>query len=264
MTSQTPFVDPQVVIGKRWRGDQAPEQTLLLSLARDTLRFMFATGQRYAFEDFLQNRQAGSPPARQRPPEGLADLAELMARVEGLFTRLRDEPDATDERALIQVIIDSLQFISASGQYSTLAEYLEHVRAGAPPYAVASFATRAEAEAWLRSHPNPPDSANILIADAYHDVVYDRETETRLLPRNSDLHYYLAELGQEQPPVATATFATLEEASAWLRAQPAPARWAWVQVGGEFYLAVYHPNLNHRALYPLSMADKYNIEPDTP
>jgi hypothetical protein len=32
-----------------------------------------------------------------------------------------------------------------------------------------------------------------------------------------------------------------------------------VLISGEIYLAVYHPNINHRALYPLSMADGYVI-----
>lgn len=30
-------------------------------------------------------------------------------------------------------------------------------------------------------------------------------------------------------------------------------------ISGELYLAVYHPNVNHRALYPLSMADGFEI-----
>jgi hypothetical protein len=32
-----------------------------------------------------------------------------------------------------------------------------------------------------------------------------------------------------------------------------------VRISGEVYLAVYHPNIDHRALYPLSMADGYVI-----
>lgn len=264
MTNWTLLSDPQVVIGRRWSKDQSPEQEQLLLLARDALSFISATGQRYTFEDFRQKSQSGSSPAREQPPEDSARLAEFMKQVESFFTRLRDEPGAAEERELIQVIIDVLQYISATGQYSALARYMEHVAAGAPPYALASFATREEAEAWLRSHPNPPDSAYVLIADAYHDVFYDRESGIRRLPQIRALHYYLAELRQEEPPVALASFATLEEANAWLQAQPEPARWAWVQAGGEFYLAAYHPNLNHRALYPLSMADNYKIEPDPP
>ncbi len=52
-----------------------------------------------------------------------------------------------------------------------------------------------------------------------------------------------------------ASFETREEADAWWRAQAEPARRAWVRVGGELHLAVYYPNIHHRALYPLSMAN---------
>ena len=84
------------------------------------------------------------------------------------------------------------------------------------------------------------------------------------LPRIRDLEYHLAELKQKEPPVATASFATREEAEDWLKAQPEPARRAWVSIAGEFYLAVYHPNIKHRALYPLSMSEGYEVEPDEP
>jgi hypothetical protein len=38
--------------------------------------------------------------------------------------------------------------------------------------------------------------------------------------------------------------------------------WTWVLVAGEFNLAVYHPNINYRALYPLSLADGYESKSD--
>ncbi|WP_233261827.1 hypothetical protein [Vitiosangium sp. GDMCC 1.1324] len=104
----------------------------------------------------------------------------------------------------------------------------------------------------------------MLIENRFHNVFYDRERNfRRLLPERS-LEYYLADLKKEAPPVATASFASLEEAEAWLKAQPSPARWAWVSIAGEFYLAVYHPNINHRALYPLSMSNGYEEEDDEP
>jgi hypothetical protein len=123
---------------------------------------------------------------------------------------------------------------------------------------VASFETLREAEAWLQSHPHPPDPARILIGDRSHDVVHDRETNIRRLPRNRDLHDYLAELKQVEPPVAIASFPTREEAVAWLWEQPEPATHAWVSIAGELYLAAYYPNIGHRALYPLSMVEDAN------
>ncbi|HYO60232.1 hypothetical protein [Archangium sp.] len=266
MTTHTLLSDPQEVIGKQWSEHQSPEQAKILGLARDALLFVSATGQRYRFEDFRKSLESGAraPGTFEQPRDGLTNLEERLNRTEGFFTKLRDEADSTGEKELIQVILDTLHFISSTGQHSAFSEYLEHVEAGAPPYAIASFDTKEEAEAWLGNQPSPPVSANVLIANDYHDVLHNRETNIRRLPRNHDLEYYLAELKHEEPPVATASFASLEEAKAWLKAQPEPARWAWVSIAGEFYLAAYHPNINHRALYPLSMAKGYEVEPDEP
>jgi hypothetical protein len=46
-----------------------------------------------------------------------------------------------------------------------------------------------------------------------------------------------------------------------------PARRAWVEIAGELYLAVYYPHLDHRALYPLSLAaadDHDEVAPPEP
>jgi hypothetical protein len=262
MTSHTLLSDPQEVIGKRWSEEQSPDQARILGLARDALRFVSATGQRYRFEDFRKSLASGVHPPARASEQHRKSLEEDLSRTEGFFTKLRDETDSAREKELIQVILDTLKFIFSTGQDRAFDEYLEHVEAGAPPFVIASFETREEAEAWLQNHPSPPVSANVLIANNYHDVLYDRETNSRRLPRNRDLEYYLAELKREAPPIAASSFAHLAEAEAWLKAQPEPARWAWVSVAGEPYLAAYHPNVGHRALYPLSMAKGYELEPE--
>ncbi|WNG20349.1 hypothetical protein [Cystobacter fuscus] len=266
MTSSTLLSDSHEVIGKLWSDAQSPEQARLLGLARDAIHFVFTTGQRYQFSDFRKTLSSDAHPAATvgPPPDGSASLEERMEEAAGFFTKLRDEADSSEEKKRLQVFLDAFHFIALTGQSSAFGEYLEHVEAGAPPYAIASFDTREEAEAWLGNHPHPPDFANVLIANGYHDVFHDRETNVRRLLRNRGLEYYLAELAQEEPPVAAASFASLEEAEAWLTAQPEPARWAWVSIAGEPYLAVYHPNIDHRALYPLSMAKGYELPPDAP
>ncbi|QRN97132.1 hypothetical protein JRI60_50685 [Archangium violaceum] len=250
MTSLADLANAHPVIGKRWSPDQLPEQARILGLARDALDFIFATGQRYGFEDFFK-----SPDSRRPPPRGDAtELSERMDRTKRFFEQLRDEPESTEEAAQCQAILDAIRYIESTGQQGAFAAFQEHVAANAPPFVVASFDTLEDAEAWLESHSHPPDPANVLIANAYHDVVHERETNLRRLPRNRALEWYLSELEQEESPVAVASFETREEADAWLRAQAEPARRAWVRVGGELHLAAYYPNIHHRALFPLSLA----------
>lgn len=205
MTNHFVLSAPQAVIGRQWNKSASSEQRQVLELARDALFFIFDTGQRHRFDDFREGLQTGARPRFVEVPAvpGPAEdshLPERLSRAEGFFTKLRDEPESTPERDSIQLILDTLSFIAASNQYSAFSEYLEHIAAGGPPYAVASFDTREEAESWLQNHPSPPDSANVLIANIYHEVVHDRATGIRRLPRNRDLEYYLAEHQRVAPP----------------------------------------------------------------
>jgi hypothetical protein len=177
-----------------------------------------------------------------------------MHQTAGFFRRLLDEAGSAQEREHIQVILDALRFVSSHAQYRAFGEYLEHVEAKGPPYVMGAFDTKEEAEAWLKQHPEPPDAVPIVIGHTYYDAIYDFRANKVRLPRSRALEHYLAELRGEDPPRAVASFGRLEEAEAWLRSQPQPARRAWVSIAGEFYLATYYANINHRALYPLSIA----------
>ena len=257
MTSPMIISDAQQAIGKRWSPDQPPEQKQILSLARDALYFISATGQNYPFEDFLAS--GASSASTGFDEEGSPELRERLGKTESFFRKLLDDPLAAEEQAHIQLILKALQFIASTRQHEAFADFLEYVEADAPPWVVASFETQEEAHAWLKSHSNPP-LASILIGDSYHDVAYDRETDFRRLPWNRDIHRYLAWLKRVEPPVAHASFATREEAEVWLKKQPKPPRRTWVSIAGEFYLAVYYPNIQHRALFPLSLSVGYEKE----
>lgn len=252
MTNPLILSDAQQAIGRRWSEGQPPEQERILGLARDALDFIFATGQWYPFDDYRAS--GGHHDSSATTEECSTELHERLRKTEAFFERLLADPTAADEQPAIQVILDALRFISSTRQHEAFADFLEHLEANAPPYVMAVFDTREEAEAWLEKHPSPPSSAEVLIGNKPHDVVYERETNFRRLPWNRRLHRYLAWLEEFDPPVAKASFATFEEAEAWLMRQTHPARRAWVMIGGEFYLAAYYPNISHRALYPLSMA----------
>ncbi|HYO57244.1 hypothetical protein [Archangium sp.] len=224
--------------------------------------FISATGQWYSFEDFRGN--GGHRDSHASGEDAPSGLRELLSETESFFERFLDDPVAAGEQASIQLILDALRFISSTRQHEAFGDFIKHVESHAPPFVVASFEKQEEAEAWLENHPSPPVFANILIGDRYHDVVYERETNFRRLPWNRDLDRYLAWLKRVEPPVADASFATREEAEAWLTRQPNPARRMWVMIAGEFYLAAHHPNISHRALYPLSMDESDEEETEGP
>lgn len=238
--------EAQRLIEKHWRPEQPPEEARILGLARDALDFISSTGQRHLLRD---HRQSESAKPRPRP-----ESETVLREAEDYFRKLLDAPQAPEDKELLQVVIDALQFIAGTGQVARLEDYILHLEAGAPPYAVGAFDSLVEAEAWLRSHPNPPDFAHIIVAGEYRSVFHDRERNVRRLPNDNALEYYLAELREAEPPVPMASFATRAEAEAWLRAQTDPVRRAWVSIGGDLYLAVHYPHLNHRALFPLSIA----------
>jgi phosphoglycolate phosphatase-like HAD superfamily hydrolase len=252
MTILDTLTEAQRIIGQHWKEGQSPEQEQLLSCARDVLFFISSTGQPYSFEDYRKQFQA------RRPPRA-ANTEELVHRVEDFFERLLDEPQPAEEQELVLIILDALRFVSSTRQLDSFKRYLQHLESNDPPQVVASFDTREQAEHWLRNHPTPPHFASILIAGQYHTVAYDRETNGRYLPRSHTIEYYLASLKQDSPPATVASFDTLQEGEAWLSAQPVPPARAWVLISGAVYLAVSLPNVNHRALYPLSLADGFVI-----
>jgi hypothetical protein len=263
--------EAQRIIGKHWRQDQAPEQTLVLGLARDALDFISVTGQRYRFRDYRQQQastasQVGAAQATLEPLDGSGsqqhgspDAEQFLQRAVRFFINLLNAPQSPGEVELLRVVVDALHFIATTGQLASLEEYIQHLDAGAPPYVVASFTSMEQAETWLMEHPDPPDFAHIIIGNEYRSVSHDRQSNIRRLPNDNAIEYYLAELQKEEPPVPLASFSTPEEAEAWLRSQPEPARRAWLLIGGELYLAAYYPNINHRALFPLSMAEGYQV-----
>ncbi|QRK08928.1 head protein [Archangium violaceum] len=176
-----------------------------------------------------------------------ADVMDLLARI-------RANTQSEEEQELLGVAINALLFITSTGQRYAFADFLEYLKSKAPPPVVASFKTREEAETWLNSQPEPPDSTLVLIAGQYHTVMYIRELNHRRLIPLAVIEYHLGRLKREGLPPAVASFDTREEAEAWFTSQTEPSAQSLITISGESYLAVYHRNINHRALYPFSIA----------
>jgi hypothetical protein len=257
---ETLLTAPQSVIGRQWSMDSSPERRRILGLARDALLFAMVTGQEKRFENFRKSIEPGSLP---RTPRGdPANLGERLNQTHEFFSKLLAEPEFPEDTSLIQVILDVLHFVASPDQYGVFAEYLAHVESGAPPYVLAAFDTKEEAEAWFRKDLNPDLIGGVLIANQYYYPLYNPYADRLRLRPNNVIGYHLAELKKEHPPHAVASFGSLQEAEAWWQSQPPTVRWAWVSIAGEFYVAAYYSYLHHRALFPLSMAEGFEAEPD--
>jgi hypothetical protein len=84
--------------------------------------------------------------------------------------------------------------------------------------------------------------------------VFIRERNHRGLFPHPVLEYYLGARVRDGLPPPVASFATRQQAEAWFANEAAPPRHAVILVAGEPHLAVYHPNLGHRSIYPFSLA----------
>jgi hypothetical protein len=167
---------------------------------------------------------------------------------------LGTKAQSKEQQEVLDLIFDALLFIDSTGQLYAFEDYRKHLRSDDPPRVVAAFDTREEAEAWLKEHADPPSSAYVLIADRYHQLVYNRDLNHRRIFPHPGFEYYLGGRIQAGLPPPVASFSTREEAEAWFKNEAAPPKQALIMIAGEPHLAVYHPNISHRSLYPCSMA----------
>ncbi len=189
---------------------------------------------------------------------------ELTRDVMDLLARIRARTQSTEEQELLAVAINAMLFITSTGQRYAFADFLQYLDSNAPPPVVAAFNSREEAETWLTRQPEPPDSTLVLIADEYHSVLYNRELNHRRLISLPVIEHHLGRLKREGLPPVAASFETREEAEAWFMSQTEPPEQSRITISGDDYLAVCHRTVNHRALYPFSMAldEEEQVESD--
>jgi len=97
----------------------------------------------------------------------------------------------------------TLHFIMGRGEAGEFADYLEGFGVTSSP-PVLSFATKEDADVWLRNHPAPPHGAVIGVGDARYHVAYSRELEHRKLLRlpSEEEWKQMREAGEDPEPEA--------------------------------------------------------------
>ncbi|WNG40175.1 head protein [Archangium violaceum] len=184
-------------------------------------------------------------------------IGDFINNAVDFLGRIHENTQSAEEKEWLVAAADALEFIWATGRAYEFEDYRKSRELDAPALVVAAFKTREEAEAWLANNPSPPAMAYVLITDEYHLVAYRRESNWRAFLPHPTLELYLEEMMRDGLPPAVATFGTREEADAWFHGQTESRAQSVIQVGGEYFLAVYYRNINHRALFPFSIAERH-------
>lgn len=244
------FEAPRII--GRYRTEQtSAEESELLLVARDALLFISESGQDYRFEDYRRSPGAALPPSG-----GKTSIETLLGEAAGLMVRIRGELHLPEEKELASVVIDALRFIASTGQHTAFEAFRRDALAPRPPHVFASFRTREEAKAWLDHQPEPPAQGQVLVAGEYYQFYYFRELNRRGLLPQFTVEMLIRHLMEEGPPATVASFGSQEEAEDWLAKQLAPPSHAFISIGGEYHLAVFHENLHHRAIHPVSIVER--------
>jgi hypothetical protein len=88
-----------------------------------------------------------------------------------------------EELEAIRTAKIAFDFVTYVGEEHGFEEYLEGIRSSRASRALLSFATRQEADAWLKNQPEPPPPAVIAIGNELYSVGYDRRRALRVLIR---------------------------------------------------------------------------------
>ncbi|WNG38992.1 hypothetical protein F0U61_38985 [Archangium violaceum] len=109
------------------------------------------------------------------------NMHELLPKVRELLVRLRTTA-SSEEKELLAVAYFALDFIEVTGNFYPFEAFLQSWNSpdGTLP-TVASFGSLAEAETWLKEHPEPPHGAYVLVSGQPYSVFHVRHLDRRLL-----------------------------------------------------------------------------------
>jgi hypothetical protein len=232
---------------------------LSAGLAEDTNRwrylraitdFIRELGQVYQFEDYLQGVPSTTPPCVSTALDAHKDATSRRAMALALKA-LAETPDPEQAQHAL-VLVNLVNFLADTGQLADFEDFFNHQLDHAP-LAMTSFATREEAEAWLKGLAKPPSPARILIGDEYYHVLYSREDGTKNITRDFTIEPYIEELMARGIPPNTPSFKSRAEAEAWLASHPA-SPFTFLSIAGEHYFAVHHKRLKRHTLHPVALS----------
>lgn len=108
---------------------------------------------------------------------------DLIDRTLRLLHKVGRHTHASEEMEALRTAKIALHFIQSIGESHGFEDYLEKFDVEGSPSPRYAFATREEAEHWLKNHPTPPHGAMVAIGGVLHCVGFSRESGLRVLMR---------------------------------------------------------------------------------
>ena len=153
-----------------------PDKEEALHTAAAAIRFIHATGQTAAFEDYAQSLEAYAPPlaiARFDTRQEAEDWLKDQKRPPSALILIADE--------YFSVFHNPVTGWRGLGRQPSMEYYLAEMANDGPPPSGLSFASKAEAEVWLDQQPTPPQQVIIGIAGAPYLAAYHHRIDHRVL-----------------------------------------------------------------------------------
>jgi len=171
-------LDVEELLGQLREDEPSPEKKEKLLVAIDAIRFISSSGQPYDFEDYRKSLDANAPPL----------VIGSFKTLEEAESWLREQPrPPLGAQVLVAneyyrvIYVRETQLRKLLPNPGALDHYLEDMTRDGLPAPVATFSSRAEAEAWLDRQPEPPGHAFIMIAGEYHLAAYHQRVNVRAI-----------------------------------------------------------------------------------
>jgi hypothetical protein len=166
------------LLGQLQEDEPSQEKKEKILVAIDALRFIFASGQSYDFEDYRKSLDANAPPL-------VIAAFRTLGEAESWLAAHPNPPlgaqvlVANEYYRVIYVRETNLRKLNPNP--GALEHYLEDMVRDGLPAPVATFKSRGEADAWLDAQPELPGHAFIMIAGEYHLTVYHHRIKLRTI-----------------------------------------------------------------------------------
>ncbi|MGE6763881.1 head protein [Corallococcus interemptor] len=171
------FFDKLEVLGRHYAESTSEEEKQAFRFAMDAIYFILGTGQGFELEAYVQSQDASAPPLV---------IARFKTREEADAVMNARTPPVDSARVLIGDDYYSAMFVPATGRThlvraESLDFYLQEMADQQLTPSGLSFATKAEAEAWMHQQPTPPQQVVIDIAGAPYLAAYHHRIDYRVL-----------------------------------------------------------------------------------